>query len=1051
MMIPTHLPQSIHNCSLRLAGIAMLMLGTTLTAADTPPTTAPQAEPRRQPLSTAESLSRIEVLPGLKVELVASEPEVVDPVSARFDHRGRLWVVEMSDYPTGPPEGSPPSGKIKVLTDDDGDGYFETVTVFADRLVFPTGVQPFRDGVIATLAGEVSYLADTTGDGVCDYREVWFTGFSEGNEQLRANHPTWTLENQIHVASGLRGGEVESQDQRWAGDKPLSLATRDFRFSPFGGQWHAVAGNSQYGYYQDDTGRDFICSNRNPCELLLAAADQVATNPLLPLPQWRASVMPAAEQSEVFPLVDAWTTSTLHAGQFTAACGVYHYQSDRLAAWLEGDFFACEPTGSLVQRYRQTAAGIVPTTQRGRPGKEFLASTDPWFRPVDLLDGPDGSMYVIDMHRAVIEHPAWMPKELQQRGDLRWGDQAGRIYRIVPDETPATPASTFDFETATAPQVVSRLTSPNRWTRVTAGRRIAEAWHDPTASPTDRGAIIDSLRRLIRTDTTVASESETPRSTADKRTSSLPATGAIRALWLLESFGELTADDVTLAATSGDAAVRRQAIRLQARHRDDWPELTDTLNALAADADPLVRYQWLLEVAPSADDVSLVAPTVRAARYHPDDTAVDRTWIANALSLAADPLAPQLVRHSLELAIAGEATVDLPTLAPLVKRLGWGGSAETLEAILNAAEDAANRPIEGRDEPTAAGVKRLTREIDTLFDQYASGMAVRARPWSAVIAADDADETTAKRLASRLDRDRQSVTDADLPSAERVAALRRIGLDRSPATLELCRDLVESQSDDLLIESLQILRHFDAADLAELLVSRVVELPPRASTATVAALIGNANWTTALLDALESGRIPWGLIDPTSLGRLERHADREIAERVKQLRASLVTEDREALMTRYLASLDGPADPAAGKAVFVKQCAGCHRIDGEGVVVGPDISDLRTQTPQQLLVAILDPNAAIDANYYRYAVLTDDGQLIEGLLEDSNQQSVTLKLQDNVRRVIPRDQVEQLRATGVSMMPDGFENQIDPDAMRDLIAYLKRWRLLSGEIPLGQK
>lgn len=182
---------------------------------------------RQTPLPIEEAMRQFEIAPGLAIELVASEPEVIDPVSAAFDHRGRLWVVEMRDYPTGPLEGEGFGGRIKLLTDADADGRFESSKVFADKLVFPTGVQPYRDGVIATLAGEVVYLADTDGDGVCDRREVWFTGFSQDNEQLRANHPTWTMENEIHVASGLRGGEVRSNDPRWAaGDKPLSQIGR---------------------------------------------------------------------------------------------------------------------------------------------------------------------------------------------------------------------------------------------------------------------------------------------------------------------------------------------------------------------------------------------------------------------------------------------------------------------------------------------------------------------------------------------------------------------------------------------------------------------------------------------------------------------------------------------------------------------------------------------------------------------------------------------------------------------------------------------------------
>ncbi len=380
--------------------------------------------PRQTALPVGQAVEMFELHPELRIELVASEPQIVDPVSAAFDHLGRLWVVEMNDYPTGPPPGKSPDGKIKILTDADGDGFFETATVFADSLVFATGLTPFREGVIATIAGRVVYLADTDGDGRCDHREDWFTGFSEDNEQLRANHPTWMLENEVHVASGLRGGEVRATDPRWpSSEQPLSLATRDFRFSPFGGQYRAVAGNSQFGFYQDDSGRNYVCSNRNPCRLLLADADQVTGNPLLPIGQWVVDVMPVAEDSQVFPLVDAWTTSNLHAGQFTAACGVYRYQSQWLSPWLNNDFFACEPTGSLVQRYRQASDGIVPQTSRGRADVEFLASRDPWFRPVDLFDGPDGGMYVVDMHRAVIEHPHWMPQELQGREDQRLGRQ----------------------------------------------------------------------------------------------------------------------------------------------------------------------------------------------------------------------------------------------------------------------------------------------------------------------------------------------------------------------------------------------------------------------------------------------------------------------------------------------------------------------------------------------------------------------------------------------------------------------------------------------------
>jgi len=971
--------------------------------------------PRQTALPASQALEMFELHPELRIELVASEPQIVDPVTAAFDHRGRLWVLEMNDYPTGPLPGKSPNGNIKILTDQDGDGFFETATTFADSLVFPTGLTPFREGVIATIAGRVVYLADTDGDGRCDHREDWFTGFSEDNEQLRANHPTWTLENEIHVASGLRGGEVRSSDPRWpASEQPLSLATRDFRFSPFGGQYRAVAGNSQFGFYQDDSGRNYVCSNRNPARLLLADADQVASNPLLPLGQWVVDVMPAAEDSQVFPLVNAWTTSNLHAGQFTAACGVYRYQSDWLSPWLANDFFACEPTGSLVQRYRQDLDGIVPQTSRGRAGVEFLASSDPWFRPVDLLDGPDGAMYVVDMHRAVIEHPHWMPQELQNREDLRWGDNAGRIYRVVPRNAEQRPEPSIDFASASVAQQTAALASNNRWARITAGRRLAESLQQ--ANSAEAGAA-------------KAAELQTIADTiATAVTDGGPGRAVTRALWLLQSADQLT--DVTLAraAVHRDPDVRCQVVRLLARRSSASAELQSAIDRLASDADPRVRYQWLLEFAPQAKPES-VDPLAIAAARGVSDSPVDRQWIARALSLVHSDAAAATVARLL--AESDERPAEPEVVLPLVRRLGWSGSAETLKLLLDGTD--LQQPDSGRG---------------LLLNEFAAGLAQRGRPWSSVTG--DLPEPLRQRLQERLQHDRRIVSNPDQPLSQRLASFKRVGLDRSPETLAMCSSIIEHESEELYLEALQVVRHFDEPALASVLVDRVVELPPRATAATVALLIGNAKWTGALVEALASDEVPWGLIDPASLQRLQRHPDPAIASRVKSLRASRGSENRDQLLDRYKQSLAGSPDLQSGRKLFVQHCAGCHRIDNQGFAVGPDISDLRTQSPEQLLLAILDPNAAIDANYYRYLVLTDDGQVIEGLLEDSNQQSVTLRLQDDVRRTIPRSQLEQLRATGVSMMPEGFENQLSPEAMRDLIGYLKRWRLLTTAIPLGE-
>lgn len=1000
-------------------------------------TIATDSNVREQPLPIDEAMQAFVLADGFRMEVVCHEPQVVDPVSARFDHLGRLWVVEMNDYPTGPTDGVSFSGRIKVLRDLDDDGFFETATVFADQLVFPTGVQPFNGGifgdetvsddaggVIVTLAGQVCYMADYDGDGVCDVRQEWFSGFSTGNEQLRANHPTWTLENQVHVASGLRGGEVIAVDKRWQ-QRPekLSLVTRDFQFSPFGGSWHSVAGNSQYGFYQDAATRQYICSNRNPCDLLLAEPSQVSNNPLFALARWTVNVMPAAEQSRVFPLVNAWTTSNLHAGQFTAACGVFRYESDALNN-LRDDFFACEPTGSLVQRYRTAADGIVPQTKPAYDQAEFLASHDPWFRPVDLTDGPDGAIYVIDMHRAVIEHPAWMPDELKGRRDLRWGDSAGRIYRIVADKAAGNTDSKIDFAVSDRRQKVAALASNNRWTRTTAARLIAEELarsKRPAATGIGRDGEANFYSLLLNAYLSdyLRGEEKKPD---DWR-------GVVAALWLLEFSALLTPEHLSQAAAAKDQEVRTQVVRLvakQMREQDllEKKQYMKLVEKLATDSRPRVRFQWLLEFGPEeigAEPAEARAEsTLKLLLASAQDGEQDRKWIANGLSLVSSDLAENFISK-----VDAELLDDANLLGPLIERMGWNGSVRTLDLLLEIASSQARQ--------------------SECMPVFARGMLARGKTWDQLERQLSANGI--ERLRSWIAWNREVAADPKVPTEQRVAAAERLRLDRSNDSLELCKQLLDSNEPAVFVAALGAVRDADAPELPMQLVKTLANLPPEASTAMVGIFASNANWTPAIIDAIERGEVPLGMINATSRGRILRSPNAEIAERFKILIAAGGGEKMDEILVRYRSALAKDPDIEIGRRVFAKNCSACHRIGDEGFAVGPDISDMRTQTAEQILIAIIDPNAAIDANYYRYSVLTTDGQVLEGLLVDSGSESVSLRQQEGTVRTILRDSIELFRTTGASMMPEGLHEQIAPDEMRDLIGYLKGWRFDAAGIP----
>lgn len=380
--------------------------------------------PEKSPVSPDDSLRHFQLPDDLEIQLVAAEPEIVDPIDMRVDELGRMYVVEMRDYPNGPKTPGTPSSRIKLLVDADGDGRFETAHVFADGLSFATGVQPWKGGVIVTLAGRVAWMKDTDGDFKADVDETWFTGFAEENSQLRANHPRFAHDNHIYIANGLRGGKI--LDMRVKDAKPIDISGRDFRFDPRGGGAEAVTGVGQYGLCFDDYGHRFVCMNRNPLQHVVFENRDLAKNKNYAPPAVMNDVAASGEKSKLFPLTKTWTTSNLHENQFTAACGVNIYRGDALPKQYHGLAFTCDPTANIVHAERMTPVGPTFTSQPLYEDREFLASTDPWFRPVAIENGPDGALYVVDMYRAVIEHPDWVPDELKKRPDERWGDGRGR-------------------------------------------------------------------------------------------------------------------------------------------------------------------------------------------------------------------------------------------------------------------------------------------------------------------------------------------------------------------------------------------------------------------------------------------------------------------------------------------------------------------------------------------------------------------------------------------------------------------------------------------------
>ena len=935
------------------------------------------------------------VAPGLRVELAAAEPLIVDPVALKFDERGRAWVVEMGDYPTPPPggfsEANPPRGRVRILEDRDGDGTFDAATTFADRLAFPTGVQPWRGGAFVTLAGQLRYFPDANRDGIADREEVWFAGFAEENEQLRANHPTLGPDGLIYVGNGLRGGKIVRGDAHprlsrthasgLGGDDsddddayPLDLSGRTFAFDPHTGEAKVVAGAGQYGLSIDAFGNRFFCSNRRPVLHAVLPDAITALNPHLAVESAVHEVAASGPESRLYATQRGFTTSLAHAGQFTAACGVLKLPGGALSEGFANSVFTCEPTAGLVHREVLESRGATFASEPARDGAEFLTSTSPWFRPVDLAVGPDGSLYVVDMARAVIEHPHWMPEELKDRPDLRWGETRGRLWRVRSADVPVASPAAFDRDPAA---LAKALDDPNPWRRATASRLLHEA-RDPAAAEAVRAVLDDG--KSVEGGALAATY--------------LAAAGALEERGLVHGLHDSPRVAGVTARVASDHGFITPAVRaaLIERLRDAEPRLAfDLCLALAPHADQPGVFEALVDAAVRSEDPYLhtvvLAGAGRAGRPTP---------LTAALWLSETPAPLDLLERSAEVAgRRGEAQATMGTAVGSI----------LAERVVS---DRAAAVLRGLDRGAGSA---LRKELATVDERDA--------------------ETLAATFLDRLDRAGAPADDLLLLSllpATRPALVERATGDADPAARAaavrlLARGASDAAPDDPAVE---LIRHLpgETPAVRAALLELALTAPPRAA---------------ALLTLVEEGELSAAALGPSATRRLLKHGDNAIRKRAAAA-LSGGSADRSAVLARYQSSLKTEGDVARGRAVFARACATCHAIDGVGTAVGADVSDTYNRTPENLLTNILDPNRAVDVGGFAYTVLTTDGRVLTGLLTSETAGSLTLLSPGGESVTLPRGEVLELDSEGVSLMPIGLENQITPEQMTDLIAFLKGWR-----------
>jgi putative membrane-bound dehydrogenase-like protein len=987
--------------------LAVTLVGSSARSGDPPKDPVPAGAP----LSPGEALQSFRLEPGLRIELVAAEPMVVSPVACAFDARGRLYVAENRGYPTGPGEGKPPVGRIALLEDRDGDGRMDRRTEFAHGLTFPNGVMPWKDGLIVTCAPDVIWLHDADGDGQADERKVLFTGFSMGGStQLRVSHPTLSVDNWIYLTSGLTGGWVKSPEH--PEHRAVVLGRTDFRFRPDGRTFEPADGGSQFGLTFDDFGHRFICYNRVQVQHVVIPSAVLRRNPHLAFSQTvqdcPAEMAPEplkghGAAARLYPISRNVTTADSHAGTFTAACAVTVFRGTGLPDAHRGGAFSCDPTGNLVHFDRLEPAGATFTARRARAGVEVLASTDDWFRPVFLAQGPDGALYVCDMYRKTIEHPDYLPVEVRKRTDFEAGKTMGRIWRVVRDDAKSEDLKRLrrvNLADATVPQLCAAILDRDGWHRDSAHRLLLER-----ADPEARAAL-----STIVTD---------PAS---------PAASVVHALRLLEALGGLTDDLVRRSLNHRSPGVRENALQLAEARLRDQPSWLDEVLALADDRDPHVRFQAA---------IALGSARTSAGDHDPVPGALAR--------IAARDGHDRWLRAAVFSSLSGRESRFLEAL----RRLAGGGTTLALELLTEF----------GRMLPLSAPREEWPNLVRLIVDRGGPvgfpssdqaalltglGESVRGKLASAaggdILAALAGGDT---RLAASLHTLVDAMASIALdPSAEvdrrraAVGLLGFAGFDRAgEALLRLIEPAQPAALQAGAVRALGTQR--DPRIASALLASgRFAAYTPSVRDEVLSALLAQSAHVPGVLDAVGDGRVPAGAIDAGHRRQLARHPDPAIRRRAASLFGT-VSGDRAKVFEAYKDVVSLPPDPARGRAVFRRECAQCHRLDQEGHAVGPDLFGIRNQPKETILLHILVPDHEITAGFAAYTIATRDGRVLTGLIASETPSSITLRQALGQEDTIPRDEIDQVSAGKQSLMPQGFEKSISRQEFADLLAYLK--------------
>ena len=958
----------------------------------------------KEPVGLPSDFDSFELHADFSIQLIAKEPVVVDPVDMAFGDSNKIFVLEMPGYPH-----SDQQSRIVQITDENADGQFDKRTVVADELRQATSfllVDHFF------LVAAPPYILKLTLDqsGTLSHIDTIFEGFSEGNLQHNINGLTYGLDNWIYGANGGNGGHIKLHGHNQS--EGIRLGERDFRFK-LDPPIFECTGRSSGGFEiaMNSWGHYFGTHNLYHIRHLVFPDRYFDGQYLMP----RHTLAHISDHEEDGPArifaIGEQHTRVNHpeqSGYFSGACGIEHYGGGLFSEDFDGNIFVADVVLNLIHRDIVSPDGATYQATRGRGQNEFLASEDRAFRPVNIKTGKDGALYIVDMYREVIEHPEWIPDELEAQMDLKAGSDQGRIFRIVSKHEKEI--ISCHLQSSNVNELLQSLTSVNQKCRSLAQSIIVQN-KLYEAEQTLRGFLVSENSVTV-----------------------------VHALWTLEGLDKLQQDDVLFCLRHLDARVREQALRVcESFFEELVPE--HEIVQLIQDQDARVRMQAMLTASVCLtmheDLAPRIYPSIRTAliSYESDP------WVDMAAA-AAFNLYPNLAFQQ----ITKEASISGKVLQMVCLRLGQINHAPYLTEVFSSLPKLAlSSPqltdiIEGLSEGLRINGKALNRSDDV--NLFLQRIEQRSDTLDLAIwrLRKDIGLPASTYQTSRARSAVMQIQNSEASTSARLSALATIGLGLAQQNVSLLLKLLGNQEPiELQLAAIEILGALKDPNIAQFLIEKWRELSPAVRRHARDILLYQESNQSILLDAMENGtlNVTEFNFDLERRRELLFSDDERIAARAKALftDAGVVTRKDALTSMEGALSLDGSA--TRGSIVFNEHCAQCHTHKSRGKNVGPDLTECARMSKATLLHHILDPNAVAEPRYIEHIVELADNRILHGVIDAETSDGITIKILGGGVEEIARSNVKKIRSTGRSFMPEGLEADINAKDMADLIAFLQ--------------